>query len=66
MPTPRIQQRAASQSREAEVELTIAASAQAASRALRASPVVLHFFRDNWCSFGEESTSGIAASVCGY
>lgn len=86
MSTPRIQQSAAIQPMEADAELTIAASAQAASRALRAGalaplftladasgeqvaledllragPVVLHFFRGNWCSFGEESITGFAA-----
>jgi peroxiredoxin len=86
MSTPRIQPDAAIQLIEPDAELTIAASAQAASRALRAGaraplftladsvgrqvaledllragPVVLHFFRGNWCLFGEESVSGFAS-----
>jgi peroxiredoxin len=86
MSAPRIQQSAAFPPPEPDAELTIAASAQAASRALRAGaraplftladtsgqqvalddllragPVVLHFFRGNWCSFGEESVSGFAS-----
>ncbi|MFM0503478.1 peroxiredoxin-like family protein [Paraburkholderia caffeinilytica] len=86
MSTPRIQESGGVQSLDADAELTIAASAQAASRAvhagahaplftladaagqhvaledlLRAGPVVLHFFRGNWCSFSEESVSGLTA-----
>jgi len=87
MPAPRIQQRAIASSSDPDAELIIAASAEAASRAvragaraplfkladatgrlvdleylLRAGPVVLHFFRGAWCSFGAESVAEFASN----
>jgi len=77
----------ASRHADADAELVIAASSQAASRALpagaraplfeladteghhvaleellRSGPVVLHFFRGAWCSFGEQSMAEFSAA----
>jgi peroxiredoxin len=80
MSAARTQETAASRQADTDAELAVAASSEAASRALRAGsrapiftlvdvagrqvsledllsegPVILHFFRGTWCSFGRQS-----------
>jgi peroxiredoxin len=87
MSAARTQESAASRQADTDAELVMAASSEAASRALRAGaraplftladvtgrqvsledllsegPVVLHFFRGAWCSFGEQSLAEFATT----
>jgi len=87
MSTASKEREAAARQVDAEAELAMAASSEAASRALRAGsqaplftladgtgqrvalddllsagPVVLHFFRGAWCSFGEQNLVEFAAT----
>jgi peroxiredoxin len=87
MSAARTNQSAASHEADAQAELVMAASSEAASLALRAGrraplfalpdingrlvaledllsdgPVVLHFFRGAWCSFGEQSLADFATA----
>jgi AhpC/TSA family len=90
MSAARTQESATSRQADADAQLAMAASREAASRALRAGsraplftladvagqrvsledllsdgPVVLHFLRGAWCSFGGANLSGICQNVSG-